>query len=81
MLLVIEVADTSADYDRSVKIPLYARAGIPEAWLVNLPADAIEVFREPRLGGYADVGTARRGATLAPLRLAEVTLRVDDILG
>ena len=81
MLLVIEVADTSADYDRSVKIPLYARVGIPEAWLVNLPADAIEVFREPRLGGYADVGTARRGATLAPLRLAEVTLRVDDILG
>lgn len=81
ILLVVEVADTSADYDRSVKIPLYARAGIAEAWLVNLPAAVVEVFQEPRDGRFADIRTARRGDTLTPVRLAGVTLRVDDILG
>jgi Uma2 family endonuclease len=81
ILLVIEVADTSADYDRAVKLPLYARAGIPEAWLVNLAADTIDVFREPRRGGYAALHTARRGETLTALGLPGGALRVDDILG
>ncbi len=80
-LLAVEVADTSVDYDRSVKIPLYAGAGIPEAWLVNLPADLVEVFREPRRGRYTEIRTARRGETLTPLPLAGLTLQVDDILG
>jgi len=78
--LVIEVADSSVESDRQTKIPLYARSGIPEAWLVNLPADVIECYREPGPAGYADVRTARRGETLSPLRLPGITLAVDDIL-
>jgi Uma2 family endonuclease len=39
VLLVIEVAETSAHSDRRIKMPLYARAGVPEAWLVDLPAE------------------------------------------
>lgn len=81
LMLVIEVAETSVEYDREVKIPLYARVGIPEAWLVNLPADTIAVHREPGPEGYASVRTVRRGETLTPLALPEITLRVDDILG
>jgi len=81
VLLVIEVADTSADYDRDVKIPLYARAGIPEAWLVSLPSEGIEVYRKPSPHGYAEVRTAGRGDTLTPLFLEAITLAVDDILG
>ena len=81
LLLVIEVADTSADYNREVKIPLYARAGIPETWLVNIPSERIETYRNPGPEGYGDVRTAGRGDRLTPLLLDEVTLGVDDILG
>jgi len=81
VLLLIEVSDTSVDYDRSTKIPRYARAGIPEAWLVNFPSDRIEVHRDPTPNGYASVSFAQRGDTLTPLALEGVSLRVDDILG
>lgn len=81
ILLAIEVADTSLEYDRSVKVPLYARAGIPEVWLVNLPAGTVERFREPQAGDYADLHTARRGDALEVLRLPGVTLQAGDILG
>lgn len=47
VLLVIEVADASLDYDRRVKIPLYAQAGVPEMWIVNLLQGEIEVYHGP----------------------------------
>ena len=81
VLLVIEVADTSLEHDRDVKIPLYAAAGVPEVWLVNLPGDAVALYRDPGPQGCATVGTAGRGATLTPHKLPGVTLRVDDVLG
>ena len=81
VLLVIEVADTSVQHDRTRKIPLYARAAIAEAWLVNLPADRIEVWTRPGPDGYADVRMAQRGETLSPLLLDGVTLQVNEILG
>ena len=81
IILVIEVADTSGDYDRAVKIPLYARAGIPEAWLVDLAAGIIEVFRQPQADRYGEKRVVRGGDTVTPLRLAGVTVRVSDILG
>jgi Uma2 family endonuclease len=80
-LLVIEVADTSLEADRQEKIPLYARAGIPEAWLVNLRDDAIEIHREPQAGVYAGLRTARRGETVTPLAFPSVASLVDHILG
>ena len=55
VLLVIEVADTSLERDRDVKMPRYAAAGIPEAWLVDLVADAISVYRGPGPHGYSEV--------------------------
>lgn len=51
-LLVIEVADTSLDYDLTVKLPLYAKAGIPEVWVVDLVRDRVHVFRQPTGEGY-----------------------------
>jgi Uma2 family endonuclease len=79
--LVIEVGDTSVGSDRSKKIPRYARAGVHEAWLVNLPADCVEIFREPRADRYADVRTARRGETVTPLAFPDLALAVAEILG
>ncbi len=81
ILLVIEVADTSVEDDRSIKIPLYARAGVPEAWLVNLPSDRIEVYRNPAAGVYAAIKSVSRGETLTPLLLSDVRLSVADVLG
>ncbi len=79
-LLLVEVAETTADSERSVKIPLYAGAGIPEVWLVNLVAGRIEVYRKPAGGAYAEVTTAALGDTLRPLEITGVTLSVDQIL-
>ncbi len=81
ILLVIEVADTSVEYDRSIKIPLYAWAEVPEAWLVSLPSDQIEVYRDPAGGSYAEVTSISRGETLTPLLLPGAGLSVADILG
>ncbi len=81
ILLVIEVADTTLAYDRDIKMPLYARAGIPEAWVIDLAADRIHVYRDPVAGQYASTRTASRGDVLTPLQLANVTLAVGEILG
>ena len=81
VLVLIEVMVTSAYIDRDVKLPLYARAGIPEVWLVDLGADVIEILREPGPDGYASVRTATRDDALVPLHLATVTLSGADILG
>ncbi len=66
VFLVVEVAETSSDYDRQVKIPLYARWGISEAWLVDLEADRVEVYRSPAPEGYRDVRVVARREHLSP---------------
>lgn len=50
--LIIEVADSSLEYDRSTKKELYAGAGIPEYWIVNIPDRQLEVFRQPKGSDY-----------------------------
>lgn len=80
VLLVIEVADTSAGYDREVKVPLYARAGIPEVWVVDLTADRVEVYTRPEGGAYAHAARAGRGEELSPGQFPSLTLRADDVL-
>ena len=81
IFLVVEVADTTVEDDRAQKIPLYARAGIPETWLVNLPGEAVEVYRDPAPDGYRQILAVRRGQPLAPLAFPDVTLTADEILG
>ena len=81
VLLVVEVSETSGVYDRDVKVPLYARTGIPEVWLVRLMDDAIRVHRHPEKGVYQEVHEIRRGDTLSPQALPDIRLPVDDILG
>ncbi|MDP3938154.1 MAG: Uma2 family endonuclease [Deltaproteobacteria bacterium] len=80
-LLVVEVADTSLAYDRDVKLPRYARAAVPEVWLVDLAGDAIVVHREPSPDRYRDIVTLTRGDTLRPLLLPGVAIAAADILG
>jgi Uma2 family endonuclease len=78
---VIEVADTSAEFDRHIKVPRYARAGIAELWLVDLERDAIVVYQGPAGDAYQHVQIFRRGETMA-LAIAEGThVQVQAILG
>ncbi|MDX1962480.1 MAG: Uma2 family endonuclease [Pirellulales bacterium] len=51
-LLIVEVSDSTLDYDREVKLPLYAGAGIPEVWIVNLQEDRVEAYTQPAATGY-----------------------------
>ena len=66
---MVEVADTSLTYDRERKLPLYAEVGIPEAWLVDLTTDTIEVYSEPGPTGYGRVARFGREG-----RVVSVTL-------
>ena len=52
VLLLIEVSDSTLHFDRQRKLPLYARHGIREAWIVNIPERQLEIFRDPGEGGY-----------------------------
>lgn len=79
ILLLIEVADSSLRFDREVKLPLYARHGIPEVWIVDLAAGAVEVHRDPSPAGYCRTQRIGRGQELSLPDGAR--LRVDDILG
>jgi Uma2 family endonuclease len=81
VLLLVEVADTSAAYDRSVKLPLYARVGVPEYWLVDLERGVLEVYRSPAGDGYAEVQELGAGARVAPASLPDAELDVGEILG
>ncbi len=81
VLLVIEVADSSREYDRTTKLPRYATAGIPEAWLVDLGNEMIERYSEPRDGHYRLAAFATRGESLTSTVLPALTIPVDRVLG
>lgn len=81
VLLVVEVAETSVDFDRQKKVPLYAITGIPEVWLVNLSEEYIEVYLKPSLHGYGEVQRFMRGQKISPQAFMDIEMRVDEMLG
>jgi Uma2 family endonuclease len=81
VLLVVEVADSSVHYDRNIKVPLYARAMIPAVWLVDLQAEAIEVYTQPANGAYQQLQVMHRGDRLTLESLPDLAIIVDDLLG
>ena len=82
ILMVIEVADTTVGADRRVKMPLYARAGIPVAWLVDLPKKAVEIYAGSRDGRYEAVQRlGRKGVIKLTIPgITETDLRVEQFL-
>ncbi|MBL6750714.1 MAG: Uma2 family endonuclease [Nevskia sp.] len=79
VLLLIEVADTTADYDRKIKVPLYARHGVAEVWLIDLAARQLEIYREPHPAGFRTL--LRRGPEdrVAPGQIAMAELPLSEI--
>ena len=80
-LLVIEVSDTTLRFDRNTKVPYYAQHGIAEVWLVNLPEEVIEVYRNPEGGVYQESIRLERGDTLSAQAFPDVQLTVEEMLG
>jgi Uma2 family endonuclease len=80
VFLLIEVADASLDYDREQKLPAYGRAGIAEVWLVNLPDQTIEVYREPHFTGYNSKTILRAGDHAAPCAFHDASVDVSALL-
>lgn len=80
VLLLIEVADASVIYDRNTKIPLYARSGIREVWLVDLVTNAVEVHSLPSGSGYSHTQRFERGATVTSTELPDLRMEAAEIL-
>lgn len=81
VLLLVEVADTTANYDREVKIPVYAQGGITEVWLVDLNQQCVEVYREPISNRYQNMQKLRRGDFLSIQFFPNFSISVDQVLG
>ena len=79
--LIIEVADSSLTFDRREKAELYARAGVPEYWVVNLADRIIERQSEPASGAYLRVAPFRPGETTHLLAFPDVDIAVDQVFG
>ena len=79
-LLVIEVADTTLRFDRSIKKPRYAAAGAPELWIVDLEGSRVWVHRKPLEGDYGEVFEARPGDVLKVPGMPDVEIQVSELL-
>lgn len=78
-MLLIEVSDSTLSFDLLTKVPLYARTGIPEVWIVDVNARVIHRFREPQGSSCRLADELRPGDTVAIELLPQVTLAVSDI--
>lgn len=80
VLLLIEVSDTTLPYDRQIKLPRYAAAGIPEVWIVDLAAGRVLVHRQPTDDLYREARVIDQGA-LSPVAFPDIALRLEEFLG
>jgi Uma2 family endonuclease len=79
VFLLIEVADTTLAYDRDIKIPLYARHGVPEVWLFDLQGRSLSVHRDPGPNGYRQVLTPGTNETVSPVLLPHVKIDLAEV--
>jgi len=81
VLFLIEVSDTTLAYDRTVKLPRYARARIPEVWIVDIVSETVERHTDPSPEGYGRSEKARRKETLTSITFPLASMPVDAVLG
>ena len=81
VLLLVEVSDSSLRFDRTVKLPLYARSGIAELWIVDLKRRTLEAYRNPSASEYRDVTTHGPGDQLALAVAPEIVVRLALAFG
>lgn len=81
VLLLIEVADSSLRFDRSVKLPLYARAGIAEVWIVDLKRRVLNAYRRPAGDGYDEMTTHQAGDSVGLALDPDIRIALDRVFG
>jgi Uma2 family endonuclease len=81
VLLMIEVADTSLTFDRTVKLPLYARAGIGEYWIVDLKRRLLEAYTTPSGDEYKKMNIYKAGDRVALALAPEIIVKLDIVFG
>ncbi len=79
VLLLIEIADTTIRYDREIKIPLYARHGIPEVWLIDLQLERVEIYLQPSSDGYRQILRPAKNERIALSLLPDVSVLIADL--
>jgi Uma2 family endonuclease len=79
VILAIEVSDTTLRFDLRTKVPLYARCGITEAWVVDVNERVVHVFRKPGAEGYGTSFVAKAGDRVACDALPEATIEVVEL--
>jgi len=79
IILLVEVADSSLRYDLDVKLPLYARHGIPEVWIVDLQRQRLEIHRRPEESAYLEKRCPDKGEFISPRGLAECGFDLEDL--
>jgi Uma2 family endonuclease len=80
ILLIIEVADSSLEYDRTIKMQLYAETGVPEYWISDLQNECVLAYSDADNAGYRTLRQFRRGETLSPRLLPSCVVPVDVLL-
>jgi Uma2 family endonuclease len=81
ILLIIEVADASLEYDKFTKTQLYAKSGIQEVWLINLLENTIEIYRSPSINGYKIITRLSPAETASPLSFPDIVIKAGELLG
>ena len=79
--LILEVAHTTLRYDRNIKVPRYAAAGIPEVWIEDLEHELLLVFRVPEGNAYKTVLNLKAGDVVSVQAFPDVTFKVAELLG
>ncbi len=79
-LLVVEVSESSLQRDRGAKLAMYAEAGVPEVWIVDISGRHLEVFRTPEAGRYTAVARLGRAEVAAPELVPAVRIPVQEVV-
>src|SRR5262245_28125691 len=79
VLFLVEVSDTTLKYDKNIKLPRYAAAGVVEVWIEDLTNNLLLVFRNPAGKAFQTSLVLHPGDSISPLAFPEVTLKVDDL--
>ncbi|MCX7111050.1 MAG: Uma2 family endonuclease [Proteobacteria bacterium] len=81
IILLVEVSDTTLRYDKEIKLPLYARHGIPEVWIVDLEHGRLEVYRNPMEDNYLERHCPAKGESIAPKGLPDCRVDLSSLIG
>ena len=81
VLLLVEVSDTSFRYDSTVKLPIYAQAGIAEVWIVDLRDRVVQTYQRPSGARFTQDSSHRSGVTLRLTAAPDIAVEVEDMIG